>query len=390
VTFSVLWGATLLSNIGSWMHDMAAGWLMTTLAPKPLMVALVQAATTLPVFLLALPAGTLADMTDKRHLLIGVQIAMLLLAALMGSLVLRGSVGQAILLAVTFGLGACNAILSPAWQSILLKLVPRESLPPAIALQAIGINISRAIGPALGGIIIVTFGIAWPFFFNAASFLAVIAALLWWRPQLEAPRPREPGGFTGAMLDGLSQARTNRPLRNTLIRSILFYLFGSAYWALLPLIAREHFSGGARLFGILVGCIGAGAVCGALFLPRLRGRIGMDGVVVVGTLGTALALTGYALLRLPVLAALASLVAGASWIASLSTLNVAAQLAVPERLRARGMALYTAVFYGCLAMGSVLWGQAATFVGLTPTLLIAAGGAVAGLSLASKLPLKLR
>ncbi len=286
-TFSVLWGAALVSNIGSWMHDLAAGWLMTTLAPAPLMVALVQAATTMPVFLLALPAGTLADRVDKRRLLLVVQTAMLTLAAILGLLVLRGLVTQRLLLAVTFGLGACTAILSPVWQSILPRLVPREQLQPAVALQAVGVNISRAIGPALGGAIIVALGLAWPFFFNAASFIGVIAALLWWRSDGDPPRRTPAGGFMHAMFEGLRHVGSNRALRNALTRSALFYLFGSAYWALLPLIARVQLAGDARLFGVLVGFIGVGAVAGAVFLPRLRGRVGLDGVVNAGTIGTA-------------------------------------------------------------------------------------------------------
>lgn len=169
---------------------------------------------------------------------------------------------------------------------------------------------------------------------------------------------------------------------------MLFYVFGSCYWALLPLIARVQLQGSARLFGVLVGCIGAGAVAGAMLLPRLRARFGLDGVVVAGTVGTALALAGYALLRLPLLGMVASLLAGASWIASLSSLNVAAQLAVPDWARGRGMALYTAVFYGCLALGSVAWGQVAERLGLTATLLCAAGGALLGLLPARRLPLK--
>ena len=389
-TFSVLWGAALVSNIGSWMHDMAAGWLMTTLAPAPLMVALVQAATTMPVFLLALPAGTLADRVDKRHLLLLVQTAMLVLAAILGLLVLRGLVTQRLLLAVTFGLGACTAILSPVWQSILPRLVPREQLQPAVALQAVGVNISRAIGPALGGAIIVAFGLAWPFFFNAASFIGVIAALLWWRSDGDPPRQTPAGGFMHAMFEGLRHAGINRALRNALARSALFYLFGSAYWALLPLIARVQLAGDARLFGVLVGFIGAGAVGGAVFLPRLRGRVGLDGVVRAGTIGTALAMSGYALLHVPALGMLASLLAGASWIASLSSLNFAAQLAVSDSLRARGMALYTSVFYGCLAFGSIIWGQAAAHLGIGGALLLAAGGALAALSLSVKLPLNPR
>ena len=196
-----------------------------------------------------------------------------------------------------------------------------------------------------------------------------------------------PVSFSAAMLQGLDQARSNRALQNTLLRSVLFYVFGSAYWALLPLIAREQLSGGAQLFGVLVGCIGAGAVAGALFLPRLRARAGLDGVVVAGTIGTALAIAGYALLRIPVLGMLASLLAGASWLACLSSLNVAAQLAVPDWVRARGMALYTAVFYGCLAVGSLIWGQVASHTGLSAALLIAAAGALCGLAFAPSLPL---
>jgi hypothetical protein len=389
--FAVLWSAALVSNIGSWMHDAAAGWLMTTLTPSPAMVVLVQAATAAPVFLLALPAGTLADRVDKRLLQILTQGLMLLLAAVLGAVVLTGAASAPLLLAITFAMGCCTAVLSPAWQSIMPQLVPRPELQSAVALHAVGMNISRAIGPALGGLIIVAAGLAWPFFVNAASFIAVIAALLWWQPPQAAPAAASaaaPPGFMAALMQGLTLPRSHRALQNTLWRSVMFYVFGSCYWALLPLVARVQLQGSAKLFGVLVGCIGAGAVLGALLLPRLRQRLGLDGVVVVGTLGTAAALTGYALLHMPALGMLASLLAGASWIASLSSLNVAAQLAVPDWARGRGMALYTAVFYGCLAAGSIVWGQVAEHIGLTATLLIAASGAVLCLLPAKLLPLK--
>ena len=388
--FAVLWSASLVSNVGGWMHDLAAGWLMTTLAPSPATVAMVQTATTLPVFLLALPAGTLADRVDKRRLQIVVQSVMLLIAAVLGVLVLQGRITSALLIGFTLCIGLCTAILSPSWQSILPKLISRDDLQPAVALHAVGMNISRSIGPALGGALIVAFGMAWPFFFNALSFLAVIAALLWWRPQPEPPRTQPAVTFSTALLQGLDLARTNRALQNTLLRSVLFYVCGGAYWALLPLIARVQFSGGAPFFGVMVGCNGAGAVLGALFLPRLRGRVGLDGVVVAGTLGTVLAMTGYALLHVPLLGLLASLIAGASWLATLSSLNVSAQLAVPDWARARGMALYTSVFYGCLALGSLLWGQVASHSSLGAALLLAAGGALLGLAFTRSLPLKSR
>jgi MFS family permease len=386
--FALLWWASLISNTGSWMHDVAAGWFMTTLNPTPAMVALVQAATTLPVFLLAFPAGTLADRMDKRRLLIAVQSVMLLVAALLGVLVLLGVAGEFILLSATFSLGLCTAIVSPTWQAVIPKLVAKEDLQPAVALHALGMNISRAIGPAIGGALIVAIGMGWPFLVNALSFVAVIAALLLWRAPHEVPRsgPRE--SFMAALRSGLQHAAGNRALKNTLWRSMLFFVFGSCYWALLPLIAHQQLGGGATLFGLLVGFIGIGAVIGALLLPRLRTRWGLDRVLMAGTAGTALALCGYALFRLPVLGIVASLIAGAAWIASLSSLNVAAQLAVPDWVRARGMALYTTVFYGCLAFGSILWGQVATRVGLTTTLLIAAIGALAFLLVASRLPLR--
>ncbi len=386
-SFALLWGAALVSNIGSWMHELAAGWLMTTLTTSHAMVALVQTATTLPVFLLALPAGTLADRVDKRRLQIIVQAIMLVLAALLGALVLAGGINSTLLLAFTLGMGACTAILSPSWQSIMPRLVPRSDLQGAIALHVVGMNIARSIGPALGGALIVAFGLAWPFLVNAASFVAVILALLAWKPAPEAPRAADGVGYGRALLQGLDQARSNQALQRTLLRSVLFYFFASAYWALLPVIAREQLGGGAQLFGILVGCIGIGAVTGIFFLTRLRARRGLDGVVTVGTVGTALAIAGYALLRIPALGMVASFIAGMSWLANFSSLNVAAQFAVSDAMRGRGMALFSAVFYGCLALGSLFWGVVADQAGLTPALLLAAAGALAGITLARRLPL---
>ena len=385
--FALLWTASLVSNIGSWMHDTAASWFMTTLDATPSMVALVQAATTLPVFLLALPAGTLADRMDKRRLLLLTQCVMLVLAAVLGGLTLAGSAGVATLLAITFGLGLCNAIMSPTWQAIIPRLVPVQDLQPAVALHAVGVNISRAIGPAVGGLIIVATGVAWPFLINAASFLAAIVALWMWRP---APAATRPGTrpFLAAMREGVTHAAGNQALKNTLVRSLLFFVFGSCYWALLPLIARNQLHGGPSLFGVLVGCIGAGAVAGALLLPRLRAIYGLDRVLIFGTVGTVAAMTGFALLHQAAAGVVAALLAGASWIAALSSLNVAAQLAVPDWVRARGMALYTTALYGSLALGSILWGQVATYLNLAPTLLIAAAAAMAGLLLTRSRPLQ--
>ncbi len=386
--FALLWFAALISNTGSWMHDLAAGWFMTTLDPTPYMVALVQAANSLPVCLLAIPAGTLADRMDKRKLLLVVQFAMLLLAGLLGVLVLVGTAGETTLLLVTLGIGSCVAVMSPTWQSIIPGLVPKPDLQQAVALHSVGMNISRAIGPAIAGLVIATSGIAWPFLINALSFLAVILALWWWRAPRSAAQPVHAESYLAALRIAFTQTATNKALRHTLWRSVLFFLFGSCYWALLPLIAREQLQGGPGLFGVLVGCIGIGAVIAALALPALRARWGLDRLLHAGTLATAISLAGYALLRLPVLGMITSMLAGAAWLASLSTLNVAAQLAVPDGLRARGMALFTAVFYGCLALGSLLWGQIATHLNLTGALLVSAAGLLGALAIARRLPLR--
>src|SRR6185369_8876184 len=214
-----------------------------------------------------------------------------------GVLVLAGAARETSLLLVTLGLGICVAVMSPTWQSIVPSLVPRPEMPQAVALHSVGINIARAIGPALAGVIIARFGIAWPFLINALSFLAVILALWHWHEgrQIAPANPHEP--FLAAMRTGLAQVSHNIALRHMLWRSVLFYLFGSCYWALLPLIASEQLHGGPELFGLLVGSIGVGAVAAALWLPRLRSRWGLNTVQMAGTIATAIAMVTFALAR---------------------------------------------------------------------------------------------
>jgi MFS family permease len=372
----VLWVATVLSNVGTWMHDVGAGWLMTLLAPSPTMVALVQTATALPVFFLALPAGALADILDRRRILLVVQAAMGATALLFGILVAVGLATAWLLLLLTFLLGAGAAFVAPAWQAIVPQLVPRDELQPAIALNSLGVNVSRAIGPALGGLILATLGLAAPFLLNAASFLAVIGALLWWRPPLPPPASLPAERLLGAIRAGLRYARASGPLRSTLIRAVAFFLFASAYWALLPLIVRNELGGGPGLLGLLMGAVGAGAVAGAVLLPRLRARLGADQLVAGGTALLALVLGTFAALPGVGLALLASGLAGAAWIAVLSSLNVSAQLALPAWVRARGLAVFLTVFFGAMSLGSLLWGQLAGLYGIPAALLLAAAGAL--------------
>lgn len=384
----MLWTATLVSNIGTWMHDLAAGWLMTTLAPSPAMVSLVQAATTLPVFLFSLPAGALADIVDRRRMLIFIQTLMLVLAALLSLLVFLNSITPGLLLAFTFTLGVCTAAMSPAWQAVVPKLVSKEDFPAAVALSAVSINLSRAIGPAIGGVIIASLGLAWPFLFNAVSFLAVIAALAWWRPVVPATTQPAREAFVDAMATGVRHVWDSAPLRATLLRVIAFFAFASAYWALLPLIARQRLGGGSQLYGTLVACIGVGAVTGAQFLPRLRARFGPDRVIIASSCGTALVLITFALVEIPAAAALACLVAGATWIAAISTFSVSAQLLLPDWVRARGLAVYNTLFYGSLTLGSIFWGQLGERFGIEAALLAAAAGILLGMTLARRIKLQ--
>ena len=375
--FAVLWTATVTSNIGTWMHDVASGWLMTSLSPSPLMVALVQAATSAPVFLFALAAGALADLLSKRKLLIAVTILMFCNTLVLAGLVLADRVTPSALLVFTFLNGTGAAFVAPAWQAIVPQLIPRSDLQSAIALNGVGINISRAIGPALAGAIIAAVGIAWPYLMNALSFLTVIAALLWWKPPIAPTSDLPAERFLSAMRAGLRYVHASGAMRATLVRAVAFFLFVSAFWALLPLVARQELKGGPQLYGFILGAVGVGAVVGALFLPKLTKKFSADQLVAMGTLGTAVVLVVLALVKRTDAAIGASLLAGVCWITVLSRLNISAQLALPDWVRARGLSIFITIFFGAMTLGSILWGQTASKIGIPLTQLIAAGGAIA-------------
>jgi MFS family permease len=375
-SFNVMWSATVVANVGTWMYNAGSGWLMTSLDPDPLIVSFVQVATTLPIFLLALPAGALADVVDRRRFLIAIEIATTAVSALFAAFVWLDVVTPLTLLLFTFLIGTGGALTAPAWQAIVPQLVPRRDLAPAVAANSVGFNISRAIGPALGGAIIAGFGIAAPFWLDAISNLGVIGALWWWRSPLKRGPSLPAERFGNAIIAGIRYARHNRHLRATLVRALGFFLFGSAYWALLPLVARSQIAGGPELYGILLGAIGAGAVGGAFVLPWLKAMLGADRLVMAGTLGTAAALVLFAVARDTVTGLTASLIAGVSWIGVLASLNVSAQVALPEWVRGRGLALYMTVFFGALTLGSAVWGKVAGVVGLPFAHFIAAAGAL--------------
>ncbi|HXY98231.1 MAG TPA: MFS transporter [Steroidobacteraceae bacterium] len=386
--FRWLWIATVVSNVGGWLYNAASGWLMTSLDSDPFIVSLVQVANSAPLFLFALPAGALADLTDKRRFILVLEILTTVLCAVFAALVALERVTPAVLLLFIFLVGTLGAVETPAWQAITPLLVPKASLSSAIALNSLGVNLSRVIGPALAGAIILGAGIAAPFWLNAVSNLGVIAVILWWRPPAQRARVLPPEHLSGAIRAGVRYTRYHGTLRATLARAVGFFLFASAYWALLPVLARSQLKGGATLYGVLLATLGAGAVGGALFLPRLKARLGPDRLVALGELGTALALILFAAAHAAPLALIACLIAGAAWIMALAVLNVSAQLALPEWVRGRGLAVYATVFFGTMSLGSACWGLVGSHLGLPPAHLIAAAGALAAIPLSRRWKLR--
>ena len=375
----MLWIASVVSNIGTWMHEVGAGWLMTSLSPTPLMVAMVQAATSAPVFLLALPAGALADIVDRRRYLIAAQLWMLAVAGTLGVLTLAGITTAPILLVFTFALGIGTAMMMPAWGAITPELVQRAELPAAIGLNTIGMNVSRSVGPALAGLIVAAAGSGVVFILNALSFLAVISALLIWKREpktSELPAER----VVGAIRAGLRYARHSPELRAVLTRGAAFFVFASASWALLPLIVRQELHRGPSTFGLFLACLGVGAICGALLLPRLLARLSRDKIVAGATVLYAVAMLALAHSGNVIAAGTAMLVTGVAWICVVSSLMTAAQTALPGWVRARGLALFWVVFMGGMASGSAIWGQVASWIGIPYALTASAFGALLGIA----------
>jgi len=376
-----LWIATVVSNVGTWMHDVGAGWLMTSLSPSPLLVALVQTATTLPMFLLALPAGALADIVDRRKMLLSAQLLGLIAAGMLALLTLEDLVTPELLLAATFVLGTAAALSAPVFQAIVPELVGKEALPDAIALNSLGVNISRALGPALGGVIVALAGTPAVFALNALSVLAVLWVLYTWkRPKTVQSLP--PEHFIGALKAGYRYTRHSKAMRLVLVRSVAFFLFSSALWAMLPLIARRSLDLDAAGYGALLGCMGAGAVVGAIALKRLRKTIPANSISVGATLLFALSTLTLALVSNAWIAGLVLFPAGLGWIGMLTSLNVAVHMASPGWVKARALAIYLLTFQGAMTGGSILWGTLATNTSVATALLVAALGQATALVLA--------
>ncbi|MHB8815881.1 MAG: MFS transporter [Steroidobacteraceae bacterium] len=374
-TFRIIWVATIVSNVGGWVSSAASGWLMTSLNPHPLSVSLVQVASNLPIFVLALPAGALVDVVDQRRFLIAAELAIMVSTMAFAVLVSSHLITPTRLLLMTALTSAAGAMSLPAWQTVVSQLVSKPELPTAVALNGVGVNISRAVGPALGGFLVSTLGFAPPFWLDAFSNAGVIAALFRWRrpARSAATLPRERIG--SAIRLGLRHARYNPHLSATLVRTAAFFVSASAYWALLPLATLRQASGGATLYGGLLGMIGAGAVAGALMLPRLKERLGADRLMAVCAGGTALAMAIFGIARNTGTLLLASALAGVCWIGAVTSLNLSAQVALPEWVRGRGLAVFATVMFGALSLGSIIWGKVATLCDTSGALLAAAASA---------------
>ena len=382
--FRMLWIATVVSNVGSWMSDVGINWSMLTLSADPLDIALVQAASSLPMFLFALPSGVMADIVDRRKYLLFSQLWVFIAAAgltvlsftghvtpaVLTVLSFTGHVTPAVLLVATFLLSVGAAMSSPPFQAVVPDLVSKPELGAAVALNSLGVNISRAIGPALGGFLLSLAGPWMVFALNALSVVGVALKQLRGRPAQAIQRlPPE-----HSLSAGRSRTRyvpAAPVLRNVLVRTVAFFVFGSAGWALLPLVARRELGLGPAGYGVMLACIGLGAIAGAILLPRLRQRLNADRLMVAASLTFALTMLALAFVRHVWLLNLFEFFTGFAWIAVLSTLNLGAQRSAARWVKARALAVYLTVFFGSMTAGSAIWGQIASRFG-TPTSLVVA------------------
>jgi MFS family permease len=387
--------ASIISNTGSWMQDTAGTWLMTALTSSPLLIALMQTAATLPVLLFGLPAGAMADIFDRRRLLLFWAGWMLAAAALLSGFTLAGSIGPCLLLILTCLLNVGAAMNGPTWQAIVPELVQREQLPVGIALNSAGFNLARAIGPALGGLTVAAFASVWfgaglVCSLNALSFIAVLVVIYRWKrtPFFKSALPAE--RLLGSMRAGLRYTRFEPAVQSILIRAFVQTFCVSAMWGLLAVVARDSLHHGALGYGILNACIGLGAVIAAIWLPHARQRCSADTIVSAAAVMFSITLLVMAWVHFWVPLVLALIAGGMAWTSTASSLNISVQLSVPAWVQARALGLYQMVFQGGLAIGSAIWGGLAERIGTTWALNLAAAALIISLPLARRFSLTSR
>ncbi len=379
--FRALWIGSIASNLGVWIYDLGAVWLMTSLTASPLLIALIQTAMNLPIVLLALPAGALADIVDRRWLLLFTQAWMLVAVVLLALLTWHGAVTPWLLLGLALVIGVGDALNAPTWQAITPELVPPDQLPTAVTLSGLGLNLARAVGPALGGLIVALGGPTAAFAVNALAIASVLVIVARWRRRhvaSELPSER----VVEAIRAGLRYARHAPSLRAVLIRTAGFIAFGSALWALLPHFARFELGWGPAGYGILLGLFGTGAVGVAALRRHLRHWFSVDALVALATLLFAGVTLLLAWVRFSPVIAVGMIVAGAAWLTLLTLFNTSTLTVVPEWVRGRALALYLMVFFGGLAGGSAVWGALAEILSPAIALAIAGVGLLVSLVLA--------
>lgn len=382
--FRMLWATWLTANTCMWMSDVAAAWLMTTLTASPAWVAAVQTASTLPVFLLGLPSGALADILDRRRYFMVTQFWIAGVSTLLCVALVAGVMSAPMLLALVFLNGVGLAMRWPVFAAIVPELVPRPQLPAALALNGVAMNASRIIGPLLAGAIIAAAGSMWVFMLNALlSVVAGFTIMRWRRQSVPDPLGREP--LTVAMRVGLQHVRQSRPLRAVLLRIGLFFLHSTALLALLPLVARAMPDGAAGTFTLLLAAMGIGAIVAALNMQKIRRRLDTEAMVLMGAsvqAGATLAMSfsPHLVIALPVM-----FCAGAAWISTANSMTVTAQMTLPDWVRARGMSMYQMAIMGASALGAAIWGQVASHSSVQASLVTAAVSGVITMLLAQRL-----
>lgn len=382
--FRMLWLTWLAANTTMWMNDVAAAWMMTTIAPSPLWVALVQSASTLPVFILGLPSGALADILDRKRYFMATQFWVAAVALILCGVILLDALTAPLLLALTFANGVGLAMRWPVFAAIIPEVVSRPHLPQALALNGVAMNASRIIGPLIAGALIAGAGTAWVFVLNAVlSVAAGFIIMRWRREHKESPLGRE--RLTSAMRVGLQYVWQSGRMRAILLRISLFFLHSTALMALLPLVARGLPGGEAGTFTLLLASMGAGAIVAALAMPHIRAWLPLQERVMVGTAVQAAGACVVAFAPSIWFAVPAMAFAGMAWITVANSLTVAAQMALPDWVRARGMSIYQMALMGSTAAGAALWGQVATWTGIHASLLVSAGTGVVLMALAQRL-----
>jgi len=387
--FRGLWQSGAAYFIGNAMQAMAAAWMMVELTGSSFLAALVQTAVFLPMFLLALPAGVLADTTDRRRLILIALMVQASTASLLALTVLMDAAGPGSLLFLIFIAGSCTAVLSPAWNSAVGDSVPRAELPQAIIAVAIAYNAARALGPALAGVVFAQLGAGWIFVIAVATTLVMLAGIRRWPPRPHPPSRLPAERLWGGILSALRFARHSEIILAQLVRTVAYSGSGSALWALLPIIGQRQLGLGAEGFGLLMGCLGTGAVCAGLVIGRLRASAGLEPLVRAGCVVFALVMLVAAFSHQRLLVYAALLFGGAAWMAVMSTFNTATQTSAPPWVRARATAMHTLCALGSFAIGSAFWGALASLFGLPTTLCVAALCMAGGLLLARPFPLRM-